>query len=196
MKKFFWGFLLVFLNFHLNINQHSLNLLPDFAGYLLLFQGTKELEGESGAFSDVRPFTVGMAVYTAILWVGALLGVTSESGWLTSILNLIAMVVSLYIAWVLVQGVLEIENRRAADLNGRRLSNRWKGLAAVQAASKLLYLMQNLANVSVLMGLAAVLVIVGLILAVLFLAAWWRSAAAYETSLPRNPEGTTGPEEA
>lgn len=70
MKKLFWGFFFIFLNFHLNFNSYSLNILPDFVGYLLLFQGTKALGAESHYFRSIQPFTVGMAVYTAILWVG------------------------------------------------------------------------------------------------------------------------------
>lgn len=187
MKKFFWGFLLIFLDFNLSINQHSLNILPDFVGYLLLMQGTKELEGEeSRFFRDVKPFAIGMAVYTAILWVGALLGITSEGGWLASILKLIAMMVSLYVAWALIQGVLELETQRAANLNGGTLYKWWKGIAAVQTAGWLLSLMANLANMEILLTLATALIIVGFVLTVLFLIAWWKSATAWEALPPRD----------
>ena len=67
--KFFWGFFFIYLNFNLSINAHTLNVLPEFVGYFLLLQGLRELEEESGVFSDTRPFVVGMTVYTAILWV-------------------------------------------------------------------------------------------------------------------------------
>ena len=38
MKKVFWGFLLIFVNFNLTLNGHILNLFPTFAGYILLYQ--------------------------------------------------------------------------------------------------------------------------------------------------------------
>lgn len=50
MKKLFWGFFFVFFNFHLSINQYTLQLLPDFVGYLLLSQGAKELETREPLF--------------------------------------------------------------------------------------------------------------------------------------------------
>lgn len=190
MKKSFWGFLLIFLDFNLNLNQHSLNILPDFAGCLLLLWGTKELEGESTFFRNSRLFAAGMAVYTAILWVGALLGVTSGGGWLISILNLIAAVVSLYVAWMLIQGVLDMEIRRAVDLKGRTLYQWWKGLAAVEVLSCLLSLMVNLANLTILFVLATVLIVVGFAVVVLYLVAWWKSTTAWE-GLPASRKDDT-----
>ena len=56
MGKFFWGFFFIYLNFNLSINAHTLNVLPEFVGYFLLLQGLRELEEESGVFSDTRPF--------------------------------------------------------------------------------------------------------------------------------------------
>lgn len=187
MRKLFFGFLLMFLSFDLELNGHSLDVLPDFAGYILLLRGMEELEAESGLFAGARPFAVGMAVYTAILWVGELLAVTPESGWLTELLGLAAMVVALYIAWVLVQGVLDIQSRRGAALGGERVYQWWKGLVAVQAAAKVLHLLANLANLSIVVALAAGLGIAAFVLNILYLVAWWQCVKAYE-ALPLREE--------
>ena len=48
MKGIFWGFFLIFINFYVTINGHTLNLLPTFAGYILLYRAAGELLGESG----------------------------------------------------------------------------------------------------------------------------------------------------
>ena len=50
MSRLFWGFFLIFVNFNLNVNAHTLNLLPPFVGYILLLQGMRELEPESERF--------------------------------------------------------------------------------------------------------------------------------------------------
>lgn len=189
MRKLFYGFLLMFLSFDLSVNGHTLDVLPDFVGYFLLIRGMKEMEAESGLFQNARPFAVGMMVYTAVLWVGNLLAVTGE-GWLTELLNLIAMIVELYIAWLLIRAVRETEEARGADLSSGRLFGCWKGLVAVQAAAKLLALMINLANVSVLISLIAVLAVIALVLNVLYLIAWWKATRAYEALPPK----TAGPE--
>lgn len=192
MKKLFWGFFLIFLDFNLNFNQYSLNILPDFAGYILLFQGMRELGEESRRFQSIRPFAVGMAVYTAILWLGNLLGVGSGSEYqqiLTDILGLLAAIVALYVSWGLTQGVLEMESRRGADLNGQRIDKMWKALAAVQIVNTVVGWMANLANIAALAALAVPLVIVGLVVIVLYLMAWWKAAEAWELLLCREDGG-------
>ena len=45
MKKLFWGFFFIFINFNIAINSHVLNLIPSFVGYLLLYQAAGELAG-------------------------------------------------------------------------------------------------------------------------------------------------------
>ncbi len=55
MKGIFWGFFLIFINFYVTINGHTLNLLPTFAGYILLYRAAGELLGESGRFGKLRP---------------------------------------------------------------------------------------------------------------------------------------------
>lgn len=195
MKQFFWGFFFIFFHFHLSFNQHTLNLLPDFVGYLLLLQGAKALETESGRFKSVQPFTVGMAVYTAILWIGALLGAGGGTSGepLAWLLDLLSLVVSLYIAWVLIQGVLEIEERRTAELNGGTLYQWWKGLVVLRAVGWLLGLMANLTNAAVIAMLATALAVAGMVLIVLYLIAWWKAAKAWE-ALPPQPDGGAEPE--
>lgn len=188
MKKLFWGFFFVFFNFHLSINQYTLQLLPDFVGYLLLSQGAKELETENRYFKNIQPFTVGMAVYTAILWAGELLGLMGDRGMyhqtLTGILALISTAVALYISWVLVQGVLEMESRRAADLNGGTLYQWWKGLAVLRIAGWLLGRMASLTNAAAMAMLATALTVASIVLNVLYLIAWWRAAKAWEALPP------------
>lgn len=188
MKKLFWGFCFIYLNFTLNLNQFSLNVLPDFVGYILLLKGIRELEEESRLFRGVRPFAVGMAVYTAILWVGALLGAAANDGMIARLLSLVGTIVSLYISWLLIRGVAEMEEKRAADLNGERLLTLWKTLAAIRVVTQMLELMLNLVNMSILAGFAVVLLIVGLIVIIMYLIAWKKAADAWDALPPRVSE--------
>lgn len=102
VKGIFWGFFLIFINFYVTINGHTLNLLPTFAGYILLYRAAGELLGESGRLGKLRPFAVAVAIYTGILWVGDLLGVTGAN-WLSTLLELAALAVALYISWSVIQ---------------------------------------------------------------------------------------------
>lgn len=179
MKKLFFGFLLLFLSFHLSINDHRLELLPDFVGYLLLMKGMDELAGESGYFQNARPFAVGMAIYTAIVWVGDLLAVAPGENLLSTLLRLIALAAALYIEWMLIQGVLEMEQTRGANLRGEALSRLWKVTVAVQAAIQALSLLGELTSVSGMLVLATAAGLVAFVIKVLRLIAWWKSSSAY-----------------
>lgn len=180
MKKIFWGFLLMFLSFDLDLNGHSLDVLPDFVGYILLLQGMRELEHESDMFKNARPFAVGMTIYTAVLWVGQLLAVHAGNGWITELLEIASTVVALYISWMLIQGVTEMEHSREADLHMADAYQRWKELAGVQVAVRVLSLLANLANISIILIIVAALAIAALVLNILYLVAWWKGVKAYE----------------
>lgn len=176
MSSIFWGFFFIFINFNLTVNQHVLNILPPFVGYLLLKRGTRDMEAESPLFAPIRPFAVGMAVYTGILWLGDLLGVTGQGSWLGTLLGLAAMVISLYVSWSVVQAIRDVESRRGADLNSTSLKTAWTVLAVAQVAAYVLALLVSL--------LALLGVIAGLVGIVWFLVALWRSRRNYEALPP------------
>ena len=187
MKKFAIGFLLIFLDFNLNFNQFSLNVLPDFVGYYLLLKGMAEMEGENPRFAAPRPFAMGMVIYTAILWVGAILGV--PGGGLGTVLGIIALALHFYIAWVLIHALRELENCHSADLYGATLLKRWKILLGLNAAVQLLRVLASVATIRVVMTLATVLVLASLIWSFLFVLGWNRAAGLWE-ALQAEPAGT------
>ena len=200
MKKFVFGFLLIFLNFNLNFNRFSINVLPDFVGYYLLLQGMAEMETENPRFAASRPFAKGMVIYTAILWIGNLLGISG--GPLMMLLNLIALVVHFYIAWVLVCALREVESARGAELYGAVLHKRWKILLGLNVAAQLLRLLGMIAPIDAVGMAAVVLVLADIIWAFLFILGWNRAAGLWEElqaapTAPENPaeESDTGAEE-
>lgn len=176
MKKLFWGFFFLFINFNLSVNQHTLNVLPPFVGYILLWQGMRQLEGESEVFRGPQPFAVGMAIYTGILWLGDLLGIGSSGNWLEALLGLIAMAVSLYVSWAVVQAVRDMEARRGTNLNGAAMQLAWTVMAVAQVVSYVLSLLLPL--------LALVGVVVALVGIILLLVAFWRGKKLYEQLPP------------
>lgn len=177
MSRIFWGFFLVFLNFNLNLNGHVINLLPTFAGYWILVRGMDELSGESGSFGALRPFAIGMAVYTAILWVGDLLAITS-AGPVSVLLGLLATLVSLYIAWGVAAALADVERSRGTDLGAAGVRRAWTALAVGEVLALLA------GAVSVLGLGAALLAVVGALLGLVgivwFLVSLWGVKGRYE----------------
>ena len=62
MKLFFWGFLLIFLDFSLTINGVGFDLLPDAIGYLLVFLGARQMAEESEQFARMRPIALVLMI--------------------------------------------------------------------------------------------------------------------------------------
>ena len=67
MNNIFIGFIFVFLDFNLDLGSSRIGLIPDFIGYVLIYQGLKELSGQSRRFSNAALIRSpsAMAVYTA-----------------------------------------------------------------------------------------------------------------------------------
>ena len=150
MNNLFWGFFLVFLNFNLHINEASLQLLPDWLGFILLFLGCCELLKESDMFQKPRPFCVGLAVYTGLLWLMDLIGISADLGVVSWILGLAATFLNLYTSMLIIDALTNVEMRRNYDLCVAHLRKVWKVLAVTTVAAHLLLIVPVLAVICVL----------------------------------------------
>lgn len=171
MKHIFIAYLLIFLDIDLNFGSVTIGLLPDFVGYIFMVKGLAQLAAESAYFEKVRTFAAGMAVYTGILYALDLLGISVELGWITVILGTIALVISLYISYVIILGIEEIEQRRAADLYSRRLRSTWNVMAVTQILSYAALFAP---------ALALICIIVSCICSIAYLVAFYQTKKAYE----------------
>lgn len=178
MKSIFIGYLLIFLDFNFNLNGHVIGILPDFIGFILIAKGLQELSRESERFPKVRPWAIGMAVYTAVLYVLDLVGFNVDIQWLMLILSLIATSITLYISYSVILGVKDIEANRNADLNSEKLRTTYIPMAVLQVVSHLGIFIPYL---------AIVCSIISVILVIVFLVQLNRTKKAYE-ALPQSYE--------
>ena len=89
-----WGYFLLHFNFNLNFDSASINILPSFAGALLLLSAVDKLSAERRDLKLLRPLCMILAAWHLADWVLALNG-SSLSGKLL-FLDLIFTVVLLY----------------------------------------------------------------------------------------------------
>lgn len=129
MKNIFIGFILVFLDFNLTLGSSQIGLIPDFVGYIVMTRGLIEMADESSMFVKVKPYVTGMTIYTGILYLLDLLGISVSLGALTYVLAIISMAVSLYISYHIVMGVIDMEGNYNTTLNGSKLKSTWTLLA-------------------------------------------------------------------
>ena len=172
MRNIFIGLLFVFLDFNLNLGSSTIGLIPDFIGYILIYQGLGEISLLSGWFAKVRPWALGMIIYTAFLYALDLFGLWSGTSmsYVGILLGLASIGVSLYISYGIVMGVKDIEASEGRRLDGERLFQIWKVMAILSAASYLLLIIPALAMVSI---------IASLIVGIVFLVAFSRTKNLY-----------------
>lgn len=128
MRKIFVGLFFVLFNFTLSFQFSVIGLIPTFVGYILFAGGLAELQPFSRWFQKMRPWAIGMAIYTGILYMLDLLGFPGILGdtWVLSwLLGVIATVVQLYILNCIINGVRDAEFVMSRDLNSRNLKNAW-----------------------------------------------------------------------
>ena len=181
MRKLFWGFLLIFLDFNLTLNQHALEVLPDFVGYLVIMKGLEELTPESPLFEKLRPAALVLAVLSGLQWLGALLNIHTGG----VLLDLALLAGTLYLVWALIASLREAETFRGADLNSAGLQKLWLPMLVLQLSGCALRLLALL-SFGLLAVLAIPLAIAGLVVSVLLLMALWRAAGLYEALPPRD----------
>ena len=174
MNKLFWGFFFLFLNFSVNMDASSLQLLPDWVGFILLYAACNELESESELFQKPRPFCVGLAVYTGILWLMDLLGIGANLGILSWILGLTATCLNLYVSMLIIDAITNMEMRRNYDLCSAYLRRVWKVVAVATIAANVLLIVPVVAVVCALVAAVA---------GIVFLVAIHKTRKAYRQML-------------
>lgn len=89
-----WGYFLLHFNFNLNVDSVSINILPSFAGALLLLSAVDKLSAERRDLKLLRPLCMILAAWHLADWLLALAG-TSLTGKIL-FLDLIFTAVLLY----------------------------------------------------------------------------------------------------
>ena len=170
MNQIFLGMLFVFLDLTLNINNCTIDFLPDFVGYILMMKGPREMESESACFTKSRPWAMGLAVYTGVLFAADLLGISADWGFMGWVLGLAATNASLVISYWIIKGIRQIESVRGFDLQGEKLNSLWMATAVIDGLCYLLVWVPLLGA----MGALA-----GFIIGICYLVAFYRTKQLY-----------------
>lgn len=171
MKNLFLGLLFLTIDFKIGLGRISINILPDFAGYLLLSKGFEEMKGQSARFASVQPWTTALAVYSGVLFGAELLGITFGSRIVMWALNLGAMAAGFYGSRVLVLGIGDLEQANNLDLGSGRLKVIWLYWAILEGIRQLIRWIPLVGNVAA---------VAAIILALAFLAAFYKTKNAWE----------------
>lgn len=166
-----WGYFLLHFNFNLNVDSTSINILPSFAGALLLLSAVNKLSAERRDLKLLRPLCMILAAWHLADWVLALTG-SSLSGKLL-FLDLIFTVVLLYFHFQFLTDMAAIAEKYQPEgetLNRRILRRRTVLLVLATIADvasglvQLLELEQVFEMTAVVWGLLSVAVLIVIVM--------------------------------
>lgn len=169
MNQIFTGLLLIFIDLHFNLGNASIDLLPDFLGYLLIVRGCAGLTEHSLSFQKARSASPFLAACTGFLF-GLQLFSANALGLTGLLLELVAVVGGIFVSFQIVRGVQETEQAHGWDLRGDRLRSLWLAQTVLQGMVFLLSWIPVLGTVAA---------IAGIIVTICFLAAFYRSMKRY-----------------
>lgn len=137
MDRLFVGILFLLFDFNLTLNGHSVGLLPDFVGYLLLFTLPDRFSQQSPALQKCRRMSVWFGAYSLFSYLLALL-IAQPDPLLRYGIGLVEMVFRLYFLYQLVQGLRQLEAVYGLSLCTASLQKRWALITAFQVFSLML----------------------------------------------------------
>ena len=125
MKKIFWGFIFIFLDFHVGVNLMKINFIPDFVGYILIYQGFTEFRQESGYFEKARPLAMALSVLAGVTFILDFMGISATNLTLSQIFTVSIFAIDIYMMYCLISGIGEMEYKEHRDYNAASLKSLW-----------------------------------------------------------------------
>ncbi len=174
MDKIFIGFILIFLDFNFTIGNVRIDILPDFVGYIVMIYGLIEMTSKSPRFMETKPYAIGMAVYTGILFFIDIFFSSTSLGVLTYIFAFASTCIYIFISYKIVMGVIDMEEKYNVNLNGNSLKSRWTAFAVFNILSFVSLLIPPFLTI---------FLIVGIIIFICFLFAFYNSKKLYYNTI-------------
>jgi hypothetical protein len=112
-KRLFWGMLLIIFN----INIGFINILPDFAGYILIYSGLNILSSQNQTYQKAKIPAVILMILTLKNLIydpnsNILSGQIYDLGLIAMIIGTIVDVIKIYLIYILCNGICELCNER------------------------------------------------------------------------------------
>ncbi len=156
------GVLFAMLDIVLPIGGHEIGLLPSPLGYYLIFRGCVKMADYSRYFGKIRMPAIVMCVISGLIYVAKLFGFSGGVGFVFSLLSLAG---NIYVTYLLVQSVRDMESFNQCNLNGNVLWYAWLAVIVVRCISLFLGIVPIL---------SIVLTVVEYAVAILFVLSFYR----------------------
>jgi len=125
MSNLLYGFIFILFEFSFDISFITIGVIPDFVGYLFILNGIDQLKEYSDKFMKVRPYAKGMFIYSIVLYIFDLLGISRILPLIWLIPIILAMVISSYIIYALVNAIKDVESKVECSFGSSKLMLLW-----------------------------------------------------------------------
>lgn len=139
MGQIFAGLLFVLVNFNITTGESSFDLFPNFIGYIFILAGLLQIQHQSEQFKKAVMPSGFMIFYSAIIFFIDLAGFFSNESFLSMLAGLFSLAFCLWITYLIVFGIIDMEKKSGINLESDTLYLRWRILFRVQCASTLLF---------------------------------------------------------
>ncbi len=163
LTRIAWAYLFLFLNLSANSRTVSVNLFPDWIGWLLIFQALPAIEKEERTAALLRPVVVLLGIFDAVNWIASLFTGKPLS---LPLLQLIASVLTLYFHFQFLTDLASVASAHGLPRFSARLLHMRTAATLCSAVLSVLYYIGSLDALSGI--LLFFLIGVSLILAVWF----------------------------
>ena len=92
LSRIAWAYVFLLIDFSMSVNDFSINVLPGWVGFLLIFLALPSVEEQEPSASLLRPLVILLGLWEVIRWVGTLVtGSVFDVPLLTLILSALSM---------------------------------------------------------------------------------------------------------
>lgn len=109
LKRVAWGYFFLYFNF----NLFTLNLLPDFVGYILFLSAITLLKDEERELSLLYTLGVIMTLWTGVEWLGGLVGLKLDGLW--QFVDITIAVINLYFHFQLLTNLASVAEKHQPE---------------------------------------------------------------------------------
>lgn len=125
MRYYFFGFLLIFLDFNITLSYGGvLNLLPAFLGYALLILASVRMEDKNEHFRRLKLFSPVALALSASVFVLDLTAIALPKV-AELVISILMTIASLYIAYEFAEGAKALERSLYKKMDADKISSAW-----------------------------------------------------------------------
>ena len=141
LSRIAWAYVFLLIDFSMSVNDFSINVLPGWVGFLLIFLALPSVEEQEPSASLLRPLVILLGLWEVIRWVGALV---TGSVFDVPLLTLILSALSMYFHFQFLTNLSSIARAHGLLEDSEKLLHLRTGLTLFTALVTILYFLNLL----------------------------------------------------